>query len=182
MDETRSRGCATRKLHAAYKMTTTKKGFTLIELLVVIAIIGLLSSVVLASLNTARAKARDATRLSDMQQLKLSLELYYDANSNQYPNNGHTWWGTCSGFGGKGTTGANGWIPNLAPTYIPSLPVDPKPIGAANCYLYNSDGVDYMLLAYGTVETYTVTSNKWLRPLTSSPLDFSFYTPGASGW
>lgn len=60
------------------------KGFTLIELLVVIAIIGILSSVVLASLNTAREKSRDAKRISDVKQLQLALELYFDSN-NAYP-------------------------------------------------------------------------------------------------
>lgn len=54
------------------------KGFTLIELLVVISIIGLLSSVVLASLNSARVKARDAKRQSDMQQILTALNLYHD--------------------------------------------------------------------------------------------------------
>ncbi|HEY4502424.1 MAG TPA: prepilin-type N-terminal cleavage/methylation domain-containing protein [Candidatus Paceibacterota bacterium] len=61
-----------------------KRGFTLIELLVVIAIIGILSSVVLASLNTAREKSRDARRISDIKQLQLALELYFDTNS-EYP-------------------------------------------------------------------------------------------------
>jgi len=67
-------------------MTSKKqqKGFTLIELLVVIAIIGILSSVVLASMNHARKKARDARRQSDLKSLQLALESYYDANSN-YP-------------------------------------------------------------------------------------------------
>ena len=61
------------------------KGFTLIELLVVIAIIGILSSVVLASLNSARKKGRDARRVMDIKQMQTALELYADANSNQYP-------------------------------------------------------------------------------------------------
>jgi prepilin-type N-terminal cleavage/methylation domain-containing protein len=60
-------------------------GFTLIELLVVIAIIGLLSTIVLASLNTARMKSRDARRLSDVKQLQLALAVYADANGGGYP-------------------------------------------------------------------------------------------------
>jgi prepilin-type N-terminal cleavage/methylation domain-containing protein len=60
------------------------KGFTLIELLVVIAIIGILSSVVLASLNSARKKGRDGRRIADVKQLQLALELSYDANGT-YP-------------------------------------------------------------------------------------------------
>jgi len=60
------------------------RGFTLIELLVVIAIIGILSSIVLASLNSARTKGRDTKRVSDIKQLQLALELYYDANGS-YP-------------------------------------------------------------------------------------------------
>lgn len=55
-----------------------KKGFTLIELLVVIAIIGLLSSVVLASLSTARAKAKDASMKAEFSQIRSQAELYYD--------------------------------------------------------------------------------------------------------
>lgn len=62
-----------------------QKGFTLIELLVVIAIIGILSSVVVASLNSARQKARDARRVDDVKQLQLALDLYFDANSGKYP-------------------------------------------------------------------------------------------------
>lgn len=60
------------------------RGFTLIELLVVIAIIGILSSVVLASLNSARTKARDARRVADLKQIQVALELFYDANGS-YP-------------------------------------------------------------------------------------------------
>ncbi|MBI5742670.1 MAG: type II secretion system protein [Candidatus Niyogibacteria bacterium] len=66
-------------------MKNNKKGFTLIELLVVIAIIGILASVVLASLNSARKKSRDARRVADIKQVQLALAMYYDANSSVYP-------------------------------------------------------------------------------------------------
>ncbi len=61
-----------------------KKGFTLIELLVVIAIIGLLSTLAVVSLNNARAKSRDAKRVSDIKQVQTALELFYNDN-NGYP-------------------------------------------------------------------------------------------------
>jgi len=53
------------------------RGFTLIELLVVIAIIGVLSAVVLASLNTARNKGNDAAIQSDMATIQTQAEIYY---------------------------------------------------------------------------------------------------------
>ncbi len=61
---------------------TNKQGFTLIELLVVIAIIGILASVVLASLNTARDKGNDAKIKAQISGSRASAELYYD---NQTP-------------------------------------------------------------------------------------------------
>lgn len=54
------------------------KGFTLIELLVVIAIIGILSSVVLASLNTARNRGSDAAIKADVAGVRAAAELVYD--------------------------------------------------------------------------------------------------------
>ncbi|HEU5114402.1 MAG TPA: type II secretion system protein [Candidatus Paceibacterota bacterium] len=62
------------------------KGFTLIELLVVIAIIGILSSVVLASLNTARGKGSDAAIKSQLAAVRPQAEIYYDTNGNYGAN------------------------------------------------------------------------------------------------
>jgi prepilin-type N-terminal cleavage/methylation domain-containing protein len=70
------------------------KGFTLIELLVVIAIIGVLSSVVLAALNTARGKGSDATIKSNLDSLRTQSVMTYDSNG-AYGASGAAYSGTC---------------------------------------------------------------------------------------
>ena len=101
-----------------------KTGFTLIELLVVIAIIGILASVVLASLNSARKKSRDARRLADVKQLQVALELYYDANNGDYP-------GLLSALIGATACGSS--------SCIPVVPLPPSGSGQA-AYAYSAFG------------------------------------------
>ena len=117
-------------------------GFTLIELLVVIAIIGMLSSVVLASLNSARQKARDAQRKSALRQMANANELYYDDGNGVY----------------AGTAGwLTNWNPNsnlLAPTYIPALMKDPGGNGVTGYQYWRKDYRGYSCLTSGTNQQY----------------------------
>ncbi|MBU1558024.1 type II secretion system GspH family protein [Patescibacteria group bacterium] len=111
------------------------QGFTLIELLVVIAIISLLSSVVLASLNTARVKARDAKRLSDMRQIQIALEMYYDDNGS-YPEENSS-----NGSWEHSTEDGGDFIDFLKDNnYMPVVPLDP----------INEGSTYYSYYVYGT--------------------------------
>lgn len=71
-----------KKLERPNKRFST--GFTLVELLITVAIVGILSAVVLTSMAGARNKAKDGRRISDIKQIQLALELYYDVN-HAYP-------------------------------------------------------------------------------------------------
>ena len=127
-------------------------GFTLIELLVVIAIIGLLSSTVLASLDSARAKARDTKRISDIKEIQKGLELYIVAHGslpfpyeygrgNVSPGFWDQWWDLSTN-----TSGA-GFLSFLVTDGIFSKsPVDPQniptgdngvPYGGARYFFFN---------------------------------------------
>lgn len=105
------------------------KGFTLIELLVVIAIIGILASVVVVSLNTARAKARDSQRVAQLRQVQTALETYFLDNGS-YPVQGNQ--SACSN---AWTTPINTLVSG---GYLGSVPLDP--INDINyCYNYSSN-------------------------------------------
>ena len=113
-----------------------QQGFTLIELLVVIAIIGMLSSVVLASLNTARSSARDVSRLQDLKQLQTALELYQNIHGG-YPSH-------------ASNTQVDSSLGVLVTSNtIPSLPTDPGNRTGANGYRYCATANrSYTMLAY----------------------------------
>lgn len=126
---------------------STQSGFTLIEILVVVAIIGMLSIVVVISLNQARAKGRDAKRKSDMGQVQKALELYANDNNGTYPSTSMSWWGIGDEGGNRDTSGANAYIPDLTPNYISILPVDPRGVTTGwSGYLYKSNGFSYKLI------------------------------------
>ena len=72
-------------------MQNKNRGFTLIELLVVIAIIGILASIVLASLNSARNRGKDASAKGSLSSVRAAFELYYNgAGGNTYGDSGGT--------------------------------------------------------------------------------------------
>lgn len=133
------------------------KGFTLIELLVVIAIIGLLASIVLVSLNSARGKARDVRRMADLKQMQTALEMYYDDNG-YYPSSGNTWLYSCNSSWDTLQTA-------LAP-YISKLPQDPtnKPSCGGpwnnNYYTYAYGRDNTNLDRYDLVAQFENTSNE----------------------
>jgi general secretion pathway protein G len=86
-----------------------KVGFTLIEMLVVISIIGILATLVTANLNSARSRARDTQRKSDIKNIATALRVYYN-DKNRYPATLPSW--------------GEQWS-DSSTVYMPTLPRDP---------------------------------------------------------
>ncbi len=126
--------------------SSVRRGFTLIELLVVIAIIGILSSVVLASLNTARAKGTDAKIQSEIRSVQVNAEIFYDNNGNSYgsANTGTT-------CGGSGTL----WVSTSNPN-IQQIVTDLEAVSATITTLCTSSSTGFAIQHQLTSPTGTV--------------------------
>lgn len=111
----------------------TKRGFTLIELLVVIAIIGILSSVVLASLNTARSRGTDAKIQSELRSIAVNAELYYDTSGN---------YGSAAS-GASGCTTSGTMFQTETPTNIKQIVASLNGVGTAGSLVCQSNGTAY---------------------------------------
>lgn len=117
-------------------------GFTLVELLVVVSIIGLLVAMTVINIQNSKQKARDARRVSDINNIATALALYHNDN-NRYP---FPYAGNLTGSDAVSTALRNAG-------YISSAPLDPLNQAASGCgiaggyrYYYSStDGSNYFL-------------------------------------
>ena len=171
-----------------------RHAFTLVELLVVTAIIGLLSTVAVVSTNSSKMNARNAQRKANLVQISKALELYFSQN-NGYPSTSDQWWGVTSTYYSHSDSGASGWIPNLAPTYIGVLPRDPntgkvnpssalaacQTTATENNFIYRSDGVDYKLLAHCIPEGTMAANDPFIDPQRTT-WAWGIFTPNARNW
>ena len=171
------------------------RGFTLIEILIVIAIIGILATIIIVFLNSARVSAKNSERTTDVRTIKTGLEMYANDHGGNYPS-------TMTGGGGGGGTrqtyglnpcastgivGRTDWIPGIVSGgYISKLPSDPDGLainttdttaGCNNTYMYTSDGKNYTL----SNNIVTVSSDPTSGGGTSLPLFVPYITFDRNG-
>lgn len=127
-----------------------RRGFTIVELAIVITVIGILAAITIVVYSGAQPRARDATRMHDLKEIQKAAELY-KSEKGSYPlssSGSGAWAGRC--WSGNAST----YIVGIE-SYLSPLPLDPKMKTSTSgpCYLYLSNGTDYMALAWGSMET-----------------------------
>lgn len=172
-------------------MKDKNQGFTLVEMIIVIAIIAVLSAIVIAKVSGSRKNTNYLKRLSDLNQINLSLQRYNAQNYGKWPSTSGVWYSThtCAAVSATATT--TGYVPALIPTFIAQLPLDPDK--ATNCtsgpvYMYKSDGRNYKLIVYNDSKDTDVLLQKNknmvdpMRVSTSSTPSFGVWSPGGAGY
>lgn len=155
-------------------------GFTLMEMLIVVAILTMLAGILVPVLEDAASSGREARRAADLKSVQAALEGYKRANG-VYPTTSGAWQGDGTNNGGMGYDAA-GYIPGLAPNFIPRLPKDPDsqyPNATAG-YAYRSDGTDYKFILEGTPESFDA-SNPFYDPQRAATA-WQVSSPGGLNW
>lgn len=147
------------------------KGFTIVELLIVIVVIGILATIVVVSYSGLQQKAVNIRRLDDMDKVSSLLALYAKENNGVYPattNNSVANWKTVdvrtdvNCFNGSAQSD---WIPGIdsLPQSTPNRGSSSGINGNSGCYLYASNGTEYVLSAWNTLATPSATAPYYRR-------------------
>lgn len=120
-----------------------KRGFTLIEMLVVVSLIGVLTTLVAANLNSARERARDTQRKSDLRNLETSLRLFYQ-DYQKFPDASSGVIVGCGTGGGSACPSSDGSWTADSNVYMSKFPGDPLPDQTYK-YSVGSDNETYTL-------------------------------------
>ena len=134
-------------------------GFTIVELLIVVVVIGILARIMVVSYNGVQQEAVNVRRLDDLNKVASLLALYAEENNGKYPattNNPVANWKTVdvrtdsNCFNGSAQSD---WIPgmNILPQSIPNTGSLTGVNGNPGCYLYASNGTEYVLSAWNAL-------------------------------
>ncbi len=153
-----------------------ESGFTLLEIMVVVTIISFLIAVGIISFNQSLQESRDRTRMAQLDQLRIAVELY-KAQYGRYPEKGcrpasdtRTWTGPGPYSTVSWALSCDEYIEGLVPEFISELPLDPlREYEEVKGYIYttNSAGTYYKILNHHTVERLVV--NAFSHPYARCP-------------
>jgi prepilin-type N-terminal cleavage/methylation domain-containing protein len=129
-------------------------GFTIVELLIVIVVIGVLAAIVIVAYNGITAGAKVSKVRQDMSQMNKQIQAYY-ARNGQYPSTSATMVGGATAladanctYTGAGVTATAQWIPNISGA-LPQSDQSMRGVSnASGCYIYLSNGTEYVLSAW----------------------------------